>query len=135
MIKIPSPFQIKLNDFYNQNLLASLTNVDMKDFTPYLEYFTAFPITAGNLTFRSQNVITNGDLSGINMLDTYKFAVGQKDKTMDAEYNLPLKLGLYVLTDSKEHLVYHHNGFQTDLQGFLQHKSGLRHGALESIDQ
>ncbi|MBQ5829045.1 MAG: DUF748 domain-containing protein [Alistipes sp.] len=93
-----------LNDFYNQNLLASLTNVDMKDFTPYLEYFTAFPITAGNLTFRSQNVITNGDLSGINMLDTYKFAVGQKDKTMDAEYNLPLKLGLYVLTDSKEHI-------------------------------
>lgn len=93
-----------LNDFYNQNLLASLTNVDMKDFTPYLEYFTAFPITAGNLTFRSQNVITNGDLSGINMLDTYKFKVGDKDKSMDAEYNLPLKLGLYVLTDSKEHI-------------------------------
>lgn len=93
-----------LNDFYNQNLLASLTNVDMKDFTPYLEYFTAFPITAGNLTFRSQNVITNGDLSGINMLDTYKFKVGNKDKSMDAEYNLPLKLGLYVLTDSKEHI-------------------------------
>jgi len=38
------------------------------------------------------------------MLDTYKFKVGDKDKSMDAEYNLPLKLGLYVLTDSKEHI-------------------------------
>lgn len=93
-----------LNDFYNQNLLASLTNVDMIDFTPYVEYFTAFPVTAGNLTFRSQNVVTNGDLSGINQLDTYKFAVGKKDKSIDAEYNLPLKLGLYVLTDSKQHI-------------------------------
>lgn len=93
-----------LNDFYNQNILASLTNVDMQDFTPYVEYFTAFPVTNGNLTFRSQNVVTNGDLSGINQLDTYKFAVGNKDKSLDAEYNLPLRLGLFVLTDSKEHI-------------------------------
>ena len=93
-----------LNDFYNQNILASLTNVDMQDFTPYVEYFTAFPVIDGNLTFRSQNVVTNGDLSGINQLDTYKFAVGNKDKSLDAEYNLPLRLGLFVLTDSKEHI-------------------------------
>ncbi len=93
-----------LNDFYNQSLLASLSNVDMKDFSPYTEHFTAFPITSGNLTFRSQNTITNGELSGINRLGTYDFAVGKKNKSLDPEYKLPLKLGVYILTDKDDHI-------------------------------
>ena len=93
-----------LNDFYNQSILATLSNVDMKDFTPYAEHYTAFPITSGNLTFRSQNIITNGELSGINRLGTYDFGVGKKDKNHDPEYNIPLKLGVYVLTDKDKHI-------------------------------
>lgn len=93
-----------LNDFYNQSLLASLSNVDMKDFTPYTEHYTAFPITSGNLTFRSQNTINNGELSGMNRLGTYDFNVGKKDKSLDPEYKLPLKLGVYVLTDKDKHI-------------------------------
>ena len=93
-----------LNDFYNQSILATLSNVDMKDFTPYAEHYTAFPITSGNLTFRSQNIITNGELSGINRLGTYDFGVGKKDKSHDPEYNIPLKLGVYVLTDKDKHI-------------------------------
>ncbi len=93
-----------LNDFYNQSILASLSNIKMKDFTPYLEHFTAFPITSGNLTFRSQNVVTNGELSGINRLGTYDFGVGKRDKSLDPEFNIPLKLGVYVLTDKDKHI-------------------------------
>ena len=93
-----------LNDFYNQSILASLSNVNMKDFTPYTEHYTAFPITSGNLTFRSQNIITNGEISGINRLGTYNFKVGKKDKSLDPEYKLPLKLGVYVLTDKDKHI-------------------------------
>lgn len=93
-----------LNDFYNQSILASLSNVSMEDFTPYLEHFTAFPVTSGNLTFRSQNVVTNGELKGMNRLGTYDFSVGKKDKSLDPEYNLPLKLGVYVLTDKDKHI-------------------------------
>ena len=93
-----------LTDFYNQSLLAILTNVDIDDFSPYVEHFTAFPVQSGNLTFHSQNVITNGELSGVNRLGTYEFKVGKKDKSIDAEYKLPLKLGVYVLTDNKKHI-------------------------------
>lgn len=93
-----------LTDFYNQNLLAMLTNVDMRDFSPYVEHFTAFPVTAGNLTFRSQNVVTNGELSGVNNLGTHNFNVGKKDKSLDAEYNLPMKLGIFILTDNKQNI-------------------------------
>lgn len=93
-----------LTDFYNQNILAMLTNVDMRDFSPYVEHFTAFPVTAGNLTFRSQNVVTNGELSGVNNLGTHNFNVGKKDKSLDAEYNLPMKLGIFILTDNKHNI-------------------------------
>lgn len=97
-------WQGSLNDFHNQNLLSVLTNVDMNDFTPYCEHYTAFPITDGNLTFRSQNIIVNGYLKGVNHLDTYNFTVGKKDKSLTPEFKIPLKLGLFILTDSKKHI-------------------------------
>lgn len=93
-----------LSDFYNQSLLVMLTNVDIKGLSPYVEHFTAFPVTSGNMTFRSQNVVTNGELSGVNQLGTYKFALGKKNRAIDAEYDLPLKLGLFVLTDKDDHI-------------------------------
>lgn len=93
-----------LNDFHNQSLLASLQNVNMEDFTPYCEHYTAFPITSGNLTFRSQNTIHNGEISGMNRLGTYDLKVGKKDKSLDPEYKIPLRLGVYVLTDKDKHI-------------------------------
>lgn len=97
-------WQGSLNDFHNQNLLSVLTNVDMNDFTPYCEHYTAFPITGGNLTFRSQNIIVNGYLKGVNHLDTYNFTVGKKDKSLTPEFKIPLKLGVFILTDRKKHI-------------------------------
>lgn len=93
-----------LNDFYNQSMFAMLTNVDMQGLSTYLEHFTAFPIKSGNMTLHSQNVVTNGKLNGVNQLGTYKFEIGAKDRTIDAEYDLPLKFGLFVLTDSKDNI-------------------------------
>lgn len=93
-----------LADFYNQSLMAILNNVNIKDFSPYVEHYTAFPVKSGNLTFQSQNVINNGELNGVNRLGTYEFKVGKKDKSIDAEYKLPLRLGIFVLTDNKEHI-------------------------------
>lgn len=93
-----------LSDFYNQSIMTMLTNVDMQGLSTYLEHYTAFPILSGNMTFRSQNVVTNGKLSGTNQLGTYKFAIGNKDRKLDAEYDLPLKFGLFVLTDSNDNI-------------------------------
>lgn len=97
-------WQGSLDDFGNQNLLSVLTNVDMSDFTPYCEHYTAFPIESGNMTFRSQNIIVNGYLKGVNHLDTYNFTVGKKDKTLTPEFKIPLKLGIFILTDRKKHI-------------------------------
>lgn len=93
-----------MSDFYNQSLLAALTNVDMEGLSTYVEHYTAFPIESGNMTFRSQNVVSNGELSGVNQLGTYNFVVGKRDKSLDAEYKVPLKLGVYLLTDKDDHI-------------------------------
>ena len=93
-----------LSDFHNQSLMLMLNNVDMVGLSPYVEYYTGFPITSGNLTFRSQNVVSNGALSGINQFGTYNFKVGKRDKEMDVEIKVPLRLAIYVLTDKDDHI-------------------------------
>ena len=93
-----------LSDIGNQNITLLLSNLDLRDFTPYSEHFTAYPITAGNLSFRSQNVIRNRYLDGTNHLDAFEPKVDKKRKDLKPEMNIPLKLGLYVLKDKKGHV-------------------------------
>ncbi len=88
----------------NHNITLNLANVAMKDFSPYCEAFTAHPITGGNLTFESQNIITDYELKGTNHLNTYQFAEEKKLKEIDPSVKLPLKLGVYVLTDKQGHI-------------------------------
>ncbi|MBQ3187197.1 MAG: DUF748 domain-containing protein [Alistipes sp.] len=88
----------------NHNITLNLSNVAMQDFTTYCEAFTAHPITGGNLTFESQNIITDYELRGTNHLNTYQFAVEKKLKEIDPVVKLPLKLGVYVLTDKQDHI-------------------------------
>ena len=93
-----------LTDFHNQSLMLMFNNVDMVGLSPFVEHYTGFPITEGNLTFRSQNVITDGALSGINQFGTYHLKVGKRDKSIDRELNIPLRLAVYVLTDKDGHI-------------------------------
>lgn len=93
-----------LDDMNNQNITLWLTNLDLRDFGPYCEHYTAYPLTKGNLTFRSQNVIRDRYLDGTNHLDMFEPKVDKKRKEIKAEMNIPLKLGLYVLKDKKGHV-------------------------------
>lgn len=93
-----------LDDISNQNITLWLTNLDLRDFTPYAEHFTAYPVAGGNLTFRSQNVIRNRYLDGTNHLDVFEPKVDKKRRDIKPEMNIPLKLGLYVLKDKKGHV-------------------------------
>lgn len=90
-----------LDNIDNQNITLWLSNLDLRDFGPYCEHFTAYPLTKGNLTFRSQNVIRDRYLDGTNHLDMFEPKVDRKRKDIKAEMNIPLKLGLYVLKDKK----------------------------------
>ena len=93
-----------LQNLDNHNLMVALSNINLKDFTPYCEHFTASPLTGGTLTFRSQNIIADRFLNGTNHLDIFQCEVDKKRKDLEPEFKIPLKLGLYILKDRKGHV-------------------------------
>ncbi len=79
----------------------ALKNTLLTDFSPYSEDATGFPITDGRMSFQTENKIVNNHLNShllINMFDT---EVGDKRKDVETDVNVPLKLGLVVLEDTK----------------------------------
>lgn len=93
-----------MNSIDNHDILISLSNIDLKDFSPYCEHYTAYPIVEGNLTYRSQNIITNRYLRGTNHLDMFRPVVEKRRKDIKPEMNIPLKLGVYALKDKHGHV-------------------------------
>ncbi|MCQ2605863.1 MAG: DUF748 domain-containing protein [Bacteroidales bacterium] len=86
-------------DISNQNINVSLSNLELKPFSPYSLSLFGFLISDGHLSIQSNNVIVNNMLDGANKINIYNPKLGDKNKDIKAEYNLPVKLGLYVLTD------------------------------------
>ena len=84
----------------NQDLTLMLSNVKLADFSPYALLMFGFPLENGTLSFRSQNIIKEGNLQGINQLQIAAPKVGNKQKDIEPQIDhIPLKLGVYLLTD------------------------------------
>lgn len=93
----------------NHNLTLMLSNVKVADFSPYTVQLFGFPIENGTLSFRSQNVISDGNINGINKLQIAAPKLGDKVKHFHPQYEkVPLKLGFYLLADK-------HNNISLDL--------------------
>lgn len=93
----------------NHNLTLMLSNVKFTDFSPYSVSMFGFPLEDGTLSFRSQNIISDGNLKGVNKLQVASPKLGNKDKKCHPVYaKVPLKLGFYLLTDK-------HNNISFDL--------------------
>ena len=93
----------------NHNLTLMLSNVKVADFSPYIVQLFGVPIENGTLSFRSQNVISDGNINGINKLQIAAPKFGDKVKHFHPQYEkVPLKLGFYLLADK-------HNNISLDL--------------------
>ena len=93
------------NGLDNHNLTLMLSNVKVGDFSPYIVQLFGFPVENGTLSFRSQNVITNGNLKGINKLQVAAPKLGDKVKHFQPQFDkVPLKLGFYLLTDKSNNV-------------------------------
>ena len=93
----------------NHNLTLMLSNVKVADFSPYTVQLFGFPMENGTLSFRSQNVISDGNINGINKLQIAAPKLGDKVKHFHPQYEkVPLKLGFYLLADK-------HNNISLDL--------------------
>lgn len=88
-----------INDISNQNITVLLNNLELKSFSPYSLAMFGNPISDGHMSIQSQNVIVNNKLRGTNKVNIYHPKVGEKSKDVSPEYSIPLKMGLYILTD------------------------------------
>lgn len=94
-----------LNSLDNHNLTLMLSNLKFSDFSPYSIQMFGYPLEKGTLSFHSQNVVTNGNLTGINKLQIADPKVGDKWKDFEPQMSrIPLKLGFYLLTDKDDKL-------------------------------
>lgn len=90
-----------LSDLKNQEINIFLTNFKIAMASPYCYEYLAYPLTEGVLSFMSNTTLTNNQLSSKNKIDIYNCVVGKKDKSFKPEFNIPLRAGVYVLTDRK----------------------------------
>jgi hypothetical protein len=70
----------------------------MKDADPYFMHYFGFPVTGGRMNFRTGNILRNNSLKSENSLYFRKFILGKRTDEK-AEYHLPLRLALGVMTD------------------------------------
>lgn len=99
--KLMADWSGSLSDFENMKLRVFLSNVPMTLASPYSVEYMAYPITDGVLSFVSDNTLTDAVIASHNKVDIYNCQVDKKIKEMKPEYNIPLRAGVYVLTDRK----------------------------------
>ena len=98
--KLTAAWSGNVHGLENHNLTLMLSNLKLTDFSPYCVSMFGFPLEDGTLSFSSQNIISNGNLEGINKLQLAQPKVGDKLKDFEPKIpKIPLKLGFYVLTD------------------------------------
>ena len=91
-----------LDGIRNQKLTVILKHVDLQQFTPYsMEYF-GYPLEKGKLSILSENIVREYNLVGRNNIDIFNCRVGDKNKKLKTEFNIPLKTGLYLLRDKDD---------------------------------
>ncbi len=87
------------SDASNHDITVAIHNVDMTHFSPYTLTMFGYPFSHGVMSFTGQNIIRNNQLKGTNHIDIYRPTLDKKRKDFKPEYSVPLKMGLYILTD------------------------------------
>lgn len=90
-----------LSDFSNMKLNVFLKNFKLTYASPYAVEYFAYPITDGVLSFASTNTLVNNNISSQNKVDIFNCQVDKKLKDFKAEYNIPMRAAVYILTDRK----------------------------------
>lgn len=103
---INASWKANLDHLENQELLINLKSLNIALFSPYCYEYTAQELNSGKMNFVSKNKIQNNNIRSINAIDVFNADATKRDKTAKAEYNVPLKLGLYLLKDKDKKIKF-----------------------------
>ena len=95
-----------LSDIGTMDAYISVKNLALKHFSNYSLHYTGYPISAGTMAFASENKIQDFNLESKNTIDIYNIDVGDKDDSVDPEFMVPMKVGLYILKDKNDKIQF-----------------------------
>ena len=95
-----------LSDIGTMDAYISVKNLALKHFSNYSLHYTGYPISAGTMAFASENKIQDFNLESKNTIDIYNINVGDKDDSVDPEFMVPMKVGLYILKDKDDKIQF-----------------------------
>lgn len=90
-----------LNFYYKGNV----TDLDLHSFSPYTEYYLAFPIVSGLFNYDSDISMTPANLQNNNHLLVKEMEFGKRTKDTSAT-KLPVKLALYLIKDAQDNVEF-----------------------------
>lgn len=84
----------------------SIKNLALKHFTPYSLHYTGYPLAAGTMAFASENKMKDFNIESQNIIDIYNIDVLDKDDSINPEFTVPMKVGLYILKDKDDKIQF-----------------------------
>ena len=88
---------------YDLFFKGSLENLDLSSFSPYSEYYIAYPITQGEFSYDCQVAMTATDLKNDNKIRISELDFGKKTSDTTA-MKRPIRLALYILKDKDDQI-------------------------------
>lgn len=83
-----------------ETISLTVKNLQVADFSPWCEAYTATPISAGSLSLMAEERLHEGMLRGTNKVDIYGMVADPKISPSDAPYKaIPIRLAIGVLED------------------------------------
>ncbi|GEM_PF-1339161 len=85
----------------NMTLNIRLSNISIKQFSPYAKMYVGNNIEGGTMLLESNNTVTDNYLTGYNQIEIYKPKVSKRIRRSKPLYDVPVRLGIYALTNRK----------------------------------
>ncbi len=98
--KVSLDWKTNFRDMRDMNLTLVLNNFDIRDLTPYSNFYIGNNIENGVLQIVSRNIVQNNRIKGENSIEIFKPKLSKR-VNRHPQYKLPVGLAVYVLTDRK----------------------------------
>lgn len=89
------------NDLTTMNVSVDISKMALRPFSNYSLHYTAYPLISGTLNLHSRTNVVSNNLKSKNTVKIVNINVGDKNKSVDPQYTVPMKVGLYILKDRK----------------------------------
>jgi len=96
--------KMNISKLPNINISIRTANISLPEFSPYTSSLMAHNIIKGNMSFVSQTIIDNKQLTGVNKVEIVKCEVEKDASVTKPIARIPLKTALYLIKDKNDRI-------------------------------